>query len=153
MEFTIIDNGPWVMDRLDDYLNHKVHIVCVAVNALTTYNSHVFALGEMSHDMAGDFVNLVNDKNETGTLFPGQNMTIVPLSIYGNRNDFQKKEIIRKHILDCIDANEKYVKCSEMIFALERRYDFDIDTFFDEIKDLIKSTSFYTTKKIIYYNN
>jgi hypothetical protein len=32
-------------------------------------------------------------------------------------------------------------------------HDFDIDTFFDEIKDLIRTTSFYTTKKITYYNN
>lgn len=153
MELTTIDSGPWVIDRADDYLNNKVHLVCVAINALTTYNAHVHALGGMSHEMAGDFVELVNKKNETGTLFPGQNMTIVPLSIYGNRNDFEKKEIIRKHILDCIEANEKYVKCSELIFAFERRYDFDIDTFFDEIKDLIKTTSFYTTKKIVYYIN
>jgi hypothetical protein len=153
MKITIIDNGPWVIDQENEYRSKKIHLVCVAVNALTTYGTFVRVVGGMSHEKADELANLVNDKNETGTLYPIQNMTIVPLSVYGSRNDFGNIELIRKHISDCFESNEKYVKCPELIFALERRGDFDIDTFFNELNNLIKTFSFSYTKKIIFYTN
>jgi hypothetical protein len=108
-------------------------------------------VGGMSHEKADYLANVVNDKNEVGTLFPIQNMTIIPLSIYGNRNDFGNKELMRKHILDCFESNEKHIKCSELIFALERAADFD--TIFNELEILTRTVNFSNTKKNIFYKN
>ena len=153
MELTIVENGPWVIDQANEYLEKKIHLVCLAVNSLTTYGTFVRQVGGMSHEKADYLANVVNDKNEVGTLFPIQNMTIIPLSIYGTRNDFGNKELMRKHILDCFESNEKHIKCSELIFALERAADFDIDTIFNELEVLTRTVNFSNTKKIIFYKN
>ena len=35
MELTIVKNGPWVFDGANDFVTKKIHLVCVAINALT----------------------------------------------------------------------------------------------------------------------
>ena len=108
-----------------DFLNKKVHIICPAVNGLTTYNAFAHAIGNMPNDQVGQLANTVNSKNETGTLYPKLNLTIIPLSIFENRNDFNNEELIKKHISDCFESEEKYIKSHRMIFVFEERSDFD----------------------------
>ncbi len=127
MELTIISDGPWVLDGANDFIAKQIHLVCIAVNALTTYNVYTTAVGGIPNEEAAKYAEIVNIKNETGTLYPRLNMTIVPLTIYGDRNDFGNDVIMKKHILDCLDSNEKYIKSPTLIFALERRFDFDMD--------------------------
>lgn len=116
-------------DRLSDldrdFLNKKVHIICLAVNSLTMYNAFAHAIGGMSSQQAGQLAETVNLKNETRTLFPKFSLTIIPLSIFNNRNDFNNEAIMKKHITDCFEAETKYIKSSRMIFIFEKRHDFN----------------------------
>lgn len=153
MKFKIVENGPWTYDGREDFLSKKVHLVCLAINALTQFNVYATAIGDLSHDSADIFVTKVNEENEVGTLFPKLNLTIVPLSIYKNRNDFGNSEIMRKLINDCFKSNEKYIKCSKLIFAFERVFDFDIDLALEILNEVLSENNFIYTKEIIFYKN
>lgn len=53
---------------------------------------------------------------ETGTLYPNENITIVPFRYHWCTE--QKEEIILKHLEDVIEANEKYIKSESIGFPL-----------------------------------
>lgn len=152
MKITIIDEDPCVLDGKEDFLNKKIHIVCVAVNALTIFNVYAATIGEMLTEEATRYANTVNRHNETGTLFPKLNLTIVPLTIFENRNDTGNRNKMQKIIIDCLDSNEKYIKCTNLIFALERRSDFDRDTALEVLKAIVNNYKFVYTKRILFYN-
>jgi hypothetical protein len=153
MKLTIINDGPWILDGSDDFLEKKIHLVCIAVNALTQFGVYAKPIGGLSNELADNYVNKVNEKNETGTLYPKLNLTIMPLTIFEGRDDTNQSIVMEKHIIDCFDSNEKYIKCPKLIFALERRYDFDIDLAFKTLSALIEKYKFNFTEEIIFYNN
>ncbi|HEY5327367.1 MAG TPA: hypothetical protein VIJ27_10240 [Mucilaginibacter sp.] len=109
----------------DDFLNKRIHIICPAANGLTVFNAFVVYPAGMSHDKAGQLAETVNIKNETGTLYPMFNMTIIPLTLFKNRNDFGNEVIMKKHIADCFEAHKTYIKSPKMIFVFEKKDDFD----------------------------
>lgn len=121
-------NGPELMEDLN---NGKIHMVFVAANGLTFFN--VFAVVNplariekgISSEQASILCNLVNEKNETGTLYPKLNISILPLSRYENRDDWDNEDIMRKNIKDAFKANSLNIKSKELIFAFEARSDFN----------------------------
>ena len=121
-------NSPALMEDLN---NDKIHMVFVAANALTFFN--VFAVVNpfariekgISSEQASILCNLVNQKNETGTLYPKLNISILPLSRYENRDDWDDEDIMRKNIKDVFKVNSLKIKSKELIFAFEARSDFN----------------------------
>ncbi len=115
-----------LLDMESPFLNRKVHIVAVAVNALTTYNYFVQVIGGFNHEEATKYANTFNDENETGTLYPRLNLSALPLSVYGKRNDSGNETIMGKNIDDCFLAETKYIKSGYLLFILDDRSDFDV---------------------------
>ena len=116
---------------MQDLKDAKLHMVFVGVNALTFFNA--FAVDNpfketqkgISSEQATKLCNVVNENNETGTLYPKLNITILPLSRYENRNDWDSENSMEKNIKDAFKANLLYIKSKEMIFAFEARFDFN----------------------------
>jgi hypothetical protein len=136
---------------MSDFEVARLHIVCVGVNALTFYNSFAtHAANGITHEQAGELASIVNQKNEAGTLWPKLPMTILPQSVYGDRNDFGHRQIMRRHIKDAIKANEEYSKCPQLIFALERNQ-FDLDLAYDVLKEIISDIATLLHARNVYY--
>lgn len=153
INLTIVKNNgdrPRLNDFENDFLEKKIHLVCPASNGLTTFNVFACIIGKMSSEEANQMVDLVNEKNETGTLYPKLNLTIVPVTNDNGRNDTGNKKIIRKHILDCFESNEKYIKCSKLIFALDYHH-CDQETYFNELVQIVSEKNFVYTKEILFY--
>jgi len=116
---------------MEDLKNGKIHMVFVAVNALTFFNAFAadnpFEETEkgISSAQATRLCNEVNEKNETGTLYPKLNITILPLTRYENRDDWDNEDSMKKNINDAFKANALYIKSKELIFAFEARFDFN----------------------------
>jgi len=149
----IIQKGPWTLDAADDFINKNIHLVCIAVNALTIYGCYAKAVGGLTNEEAETYVQNANQKNKSISLYPKLNLTILPLSIDENRNDFNERDILFENIKRSIDINEEIVKSSKMIFAIERRFDFNIDLALEILKELDISYNFKVTKRILFYNN
>ena len=136
----------------DDFKNKKIHLVCVAVNSLTNFNAFATMPGGISEEKASALASKVCQANETGTLYPKLNMTIIPLTTTPDRDDFGDRALMKKHIQDCFKANEEYIKCPEMLFALEDRGDFDYHLAMDVLKEVLDTADFEFTKEVFYYN-
>lgn len=136
----------------DDFKNKNTHLICVAVNSLTNYNAFATMPGGISEKKASQLASKVCQANETGTLYPKLNMTIIPLTKTPDRDDFGDRALMKKHIQDCFKANEKYVKCPEILFALEDRGDFDYHLAMDVLKEVVEKADLKFTKKVFYYN-
>lgn len=95
----------------------EFHIVCLAKNGMTTYNAIASAEGGIDLEEAVKYADQVNRTNEVGTIYPKMNLTLIPF--YPEIEPGPDREAMRTYILDCIQANEKYVKCPEMIFLFE----------------------------------
>lgn len=149
----IIENGPWALDAADDFINKKINLVCIAVNALTIYGCFAKAVGGLTNEEAEEYVLVANQMNESITLYPKLHLTIVPLSIDSNRNDFNDRAIMYENIKRSIEINEESIKSSKMIFAFERRFEFNIDLALEILKELDMSYSFKATKSIQFYFN
>jgi hypothetical protein len=116
---------------MQDLKDGELHMVFVAVNALTFFNA--FAVDNpfeetekgISSEQATKLCNIVNENNETGTLYPKLNITILPLSRYKIRDDWDNENSMEKNIKDSFKANSLYIKSKEMIFAFEARFDFN----------------------------
>ncbi len=136
------------LDLKDHLLSKKAHLVCISINALTTFNVYAEAVLGMSFEDAASHSETVNRKNEVGNFYPKHNLTIVPLSIYQDRNDFGNREIFEKHVLDCFESNEKYIKCRKLIFGMESRGDFDYTLFEEVLIELARNYVFNYTNEI-----
>ncbi len=116
---------------MEDLKNGKLHMVFVAVNGLTFFNAFSVenplqeAEKGISSEQATKLCNVVNEKNETGTLYPKLNITILPLSKYENRDDWNNENSMKKNITDAFRANSLYIKSKEIIFAFEAGFDFN----------------------------
>ena len=153
MEIILIADHPSTLNGARDFLDKKIHLVCVAVNALTQYGVYATVVGGLTTEEADRYSDEVNVKNETGTLYPRLNLTILPLTVFNRRNDFGNEGSMKRQILDSFTSNEKYIKCSKLIFALERRPDFDIDLAYEIIQKEADEFEFVNTKEIVYYKN
>lgn len=138
------------LDLRNDLIQKNVHLVCLAKNELSVFNQYVVDKLGISNNEATRHVKTVNTKNEAGTLFPKYNITIVPLSIYENRNDFGNRAIFEKHVQDCFKANEKYIKCEKIIFGFEQNDDFDVVLFEEVLSEKAENYNFIQTKEILF---
>ncbi len=68
---------------------------------------------------------LCNERNKVIILHPHYCMTIVPLSIHGDRNDMGNEEMMRKHIREALMANEVSSRVGHVLFDLHPHDDFD----------------------------
>ncbi len=134
------------------FLEKQIHLICVAVNSLTNFNAFATMQGGISEILASALAHKVTRENETATLYPKLSMTIIPLTTTPERNDFGNRALMKKHIQDCFKANEEYIKCSEMLFVLEDRSDFDYRQAIDVLKEIVNACENFTyTKKVFYY--
>ncbi len=80
MKIETFSRGLGNFSVMEDLKNGKIHMVFVAVNGLTFFNafavSNPFAETDIgiSSELATILCNEVNEKNETGTLFPKLNI-------------------------------------------------------------------------------
>jgi len=142
---------------LEDLRNRKIHMVFVAVNGLTLFNA--FAVENsleqtekgISSEQATKLCNVVNEKNETGTLYPKLNITILPLSRYENRDDWDNEDSMKKNILDAFKANSQYIKSKELIFAFENVFDFNNELAVRVLEKVAREFNDDNILKNIYY--
>ncbi len=136
-------------DITEQFLTKKIHLVCVAGNAYEFYFHHAFKVKNNSLDQLQTQIDRVNQMNETGT-YPSYYMTILPLSVYNGRDSLGDRNSMVKNIRDCFEANEKYIKSSKLVFALERRPDFDIDLAHQVLEAEAMNANFTFTKEIVF---
>jgi hypothetical protein len=133
-----IIKGPYKKVAIDAaFKGRNRHLVFVADSGPSMYMNHVSGAGGLSYDEAARQANIVNRGNETGTLYPaGYSVTIVPLSVFGTRDNRGNRDLMRGHIKDVFLANENYIQSTDIFFCFEQRADFDyqlaIDTIYEE---------------------
>jgi len=151
MEIEIFDRKLGSFDVMEDFHRKQLHLVCVAVNSFAIYNAFATSRGRISETLASSCSQTANYKNETETLFPELSITIVPLTKYAYRDNFGDFYTMSKHIDDCFKANEKYLKCEEMLFAFEDRDDFDYQLAMSALQtQASEKRNFVHTKRIFY---
>ena len=104
--------------------NGSVHYISVAMPGMTVASTNIEFAGGFSVDERNQFMMIVNRAQETGTLYPKINITLLPspsasylggdMSIY-NDGDYSEQEIIN-HIKDAFQANSEYIKSDKMYF-------------------------------------
>ncbi|ALJ00687.1 hypothetical protein [Rufibacter tibetensis] len=137
----------------DDLFGKRIHLVCPAAIGLSTCGAFVQMDGGLNSEEAEKGVSTVNQMNETGTFYPKMYMTVLPLSQFGERDDFGNIGLMKKHIEDAFEANEKYLKSAELIFDLQDMGGFDSDTALAaliEVSNLKSNLRF--TKKVYFLN-
>ena len=108
-----------------DAAKNGFHIVTVGFLGLTVI-SHICEYGfGIKYQEQIKLLKLIQDNNETGTLFPKAKLTILP---YLNKNNINLnfldiyevirliKEDIQKNIYDALNAESKYIKSGKVIF-------------------------------------
>ena len=75
------------------------------------------------------FAGKVNEKNKAGVFHPKLDLTLLPMSRYGDRDDFGNAQIMVKHVEDVFKANEEYCAKEEICFDLHGEKNFDTATF------------------------
>ena len=136
-----IIKGIYKKVEIDSALAGKsIHIVFVADGGPSMYMNHVPGGNGLPYGQAAMLANRVNLNNETGTLHPHYKVTIVPLSVFGARNDTGNVDVMRTNIRDVFVANEVHIHSAEIFFCFEPRPDFDyqlaIDTIYEEAEQL-----------------
>jgi len=112
-----VDFGPLLQNR-------SVHYVSVAMPGLTVASTYIESSGSFSVAQRNQFMLMVNRAQETGTLYPGVNITLLPSptanysgfdnNVY-NDGDYSEPEVI-DHIKDAFKANSEYIKSYKMYF-------------------------------------
>jgi hypothetical protein len=99
-----------------DAAKNGYHIVTIGYLGLTVISSICnfgFGIGSGEQSI---LLKTVQDNKETGTVFPKAKLTILPYSRYYYEGDEFTTEEIKKHILDALEAEIKYVKSGKVIF-------------------------------------
>lgn len=100
------------------------HYISIAMPGLTVACANIEFAGGFSVGHRNDFLMTVNRAQETGTLYPRVNITLLPSpsASYGgmhsdiyNDGDYSREEVIL-HILDAFKANSEYIKSDKMYF-------------------------------------
>jgi hypothetical protein len=111
---------------IDEAMNGRnIHVVFVADSGPSLFMNHITGAGRLTFEKAARLASRVNRENETGTLHPDYKVTIVPLSVFNDRNDLGNREVMEANIRDVFLANNRYIKCTEIFFCFEQRPDFD----------------------------
>jgi hypothetical protein len=126
--------------------NKEVHIVCSALYGLNTYGA--LSSEFISHEEASAHALRVNKANETGTLYPKAPITIIPLSIFEERNDFGNAALMKKLIEDCFVANEQYWKIPHLHFCFDSGHVFDNELALKTIEETLETRDFLHTQEI-----
>ena len=102
----------------------SVHYISIAMPGLTVASANIQFAGNFDVDARNRFMMRVNRAQETGTLYPGVNITLLPspsASYYlgdshvYNDGDYSEWEVIN-HIKDAFKANSEYIKSDTMYF-------------------------------------
>lgn len=133
----------WPSDALK---NKEVHLVCPAFDGMTSYGPLVRLF--LSDADAVRHALTVNRANETGTLYPRAPITIIPLSIFEDRNDFGDAGLMKKHIEDCFVANEQYWKIPHLHFSFDSHHVFDIELARKTLEEALETREFVHTREI-----
>ena len=104
--------------------NGSVHYISIAMPGLTVASTNIQFAGGFDVDERNQFMMMVNRAQETGTLYPRVNITLLPSPsasyfvgdnhIY-NDGDYSEQEVIN-HIRDAFQANSEYIKSDKMYF-------------------------------------
>jgi len=103
-------------------LNKEIHLVCEAANGLTALNAFACQVCEIDFKIIDEAVALVNNKKETGTLYPRASISIIPIERVLNNNYDQaglNTPALQKCLEDVLVANEKYIHAKLIYFSLE----------------------------------
>jgi len=118
--------------RLDDFdivdaARKGFHIVTIGFIGLTNFSAICqFAFG-IDQNEQYEFIQLVNSKKETGTLWPKYNLTILPYRYlttpvmtigtydFTDGKNFSNNEV-RTHLEDALEAEIKYIKSGKIVF-------------------------------------
>ena len=105
-------------------LSGSVHYISVAMPGMTVASSNMQFAADFSVDERNQFMMMVNRAQETGTLYPKINITLLPspsasylggnVNVY-NDGDYSGPEVIN-HIRDAFKANSEYIKSDKMYF-------------------------------------
>jgi len=124
MALTLLDRDDENVDLVSLLEEDSCHYVSVAMPGLTVASHCVEFAGGFSTEQRNDFMATVNQAQETGTLFPHVNVTLLPspsASYTGfdsrtyNDGDYEKEEVVQ-HMLDAFEANIQHVRSRTMYF-------------------------------------
>ena len=150
MEILNYTEYPHFVDIFDEVRFGQVHLVSAASPLLVLRNI-VMVLNQLGSDESWPFiekVNTANDANGVTGLGPAK-MSVIPLTKYGNRDDFGKQDLMRRHIEDCFRLNEEEMKCPDLLFDLELSPEFDGDLALGVLcKFIAEDHQFTATQKV-----
>lgn len=132
------------------------HVVCIAVNGLTFFNGLAIEAFEKEHRNYVSFEEGTwlcidaNQNNEVRTLFPKINVSVLPLSIYEDRNSWEDYEKMKTAILKIFEIDQEYLKSRRIVFALEERADFNITLAYSVLEELLTDKNLYSITCSVY---
>ena len=112
------------IDFLPLLKNGSIHYVSVAMPGMPVASSNIQFAGGFSIEQRNQFMMRINRAQETSTLYPEINITLLPspsASYLGMDNtvyhegDYSEQEVA-VHILDAFKANSEYIKSDKMYF-------------------------------------
>jgi len=93
-----------------------------------------------------------NERNKVTILHPHYCMTIVPLSIHGDRNDMGNEEMMRKHIREALMANEVSSRVGHVLFDLHPHGYFDWRLAKQVLQEEAPRAPFVHTRKLTWFD-
>lgn len=143
-----------------DAAKNGFHIVTIGFLGLT-FISHIceYGFGIKYHEQI-KLLKLIQDNNETGTLFPKAKLTILPFLNKNNINlnflDIYEvirliKEDIQKNIYDALNAESKYIKSGKVIFDFRGLGD-EMHTYNSILRNIILNEFKEIEGNIYYYS-
>lgn len=119
-------------DALEVIKEGKIHVIASAPTGLSPAGCYMDELKiQLSENKRTLFYDTLFEKKETVCLYPN-NLTVVPL------------DLSEENIIECFDANEKYIQSETMYFDLEKMNN-DI---YEIVAEAIKKYQFTITKNI-----
>ena len=101
----------------------KIHVVCTAQNGLTILNGMAMLFCKLERDLITKACDIVNEKRETGTLYPLANISILPKSEIKNPIIKDYPNLTYDELMSCIKdvflANKNYIKSEIIVFYLD----------------------------------
>ena len=129
-----------------------IHHVVVADPKSEYFRLFADYIADLGKEPPEWYAEQVNEKNEAGVFYPKLDLTLLPMSRYGDRDDFGNAQIMAKHVEDVFKANEEYCAKDEICFDLHGEKNFDTVTFEKELERAMASqeqwNQFKHTKKV-----
>jgi hypothetical protein len=110
VEVLAFDADPFI----EDLKSGNCHLVSIGAIGLTHFSAYCeFGCG-LNQDKQAKYVRRVNQKKETGTIFPKANITIIP-HLHSTPSRYSK-ETIKAHLRDALIAEKEYLKTKFVVF-------------------------------------